>query len=187
MVRLPRVLLCGMSVLIGGQVLAATSPTDMPHDSVNPNVEESPGWSESAVKLPPFPVDGDMLAMDLDYKSRFNYSIDQKNLVSNISDGTVRYTLITESDRGTRNVLFESMHCGRMEYKTYAYGNARTQQWRKVKKPQWREIRQGGLNPYHHRMWQFYLCNGFPSRHFTEQEIIDTIKYTRDYESRDEL
>ncbi|PLY12507.1 MAG: hypothetical protein C0631_16765 [Sedimenticola sp.] len=164
--------------LLAGTAPAADRFSQAPHQSDNPNVEDYE-WSEILVELPPFPVEGDLLEVNLDLpKARFRYLIDEKNLVSNKEDGTVQYTLVIQSPSGAKNIAFESIHCTQREFKSYAFGDSKGQ-WRRMRKPEWREIRNYGLNQYRYQLWNDYLCNNNSSTRYTTEDIIESIKLYR--------
>lgn len=147
-----------------------------PHQNVNPNVEDSE-WAEVRVELPEYPSDQNLVEVDLDIpRSRFTYLVDGKTLFSNPEDGTIQYTLVMQSERGGKNIIFETMRCSTMEYKTYAYGDSRTNNWRRLRNPQWQGIRESRTNPYHQQLWQSYFCRGFPGKHYDAEKILYFIR-----------
>lgn len=80
-------------------------------------------WKEAVTSLPPWPSDGDLVEFSVDNpSSRFRQYIDSKS-ISVGADRAVRYTLIVESQSGTRNVSFEGLRCTpKGAFKIYAYG-----------------------------------------------------------------
>jgi len=162
-------------------VLAARSWSfNDPHDSIPDHVEDYV-WQEQGVKIPPYPKEDDLLELRFEHPgSRFQFSIDP-DAISLGEDGVVRYTLVLRSSSGSKNIMYEGMHCTERQYKTYAWGT-RKNQFRRLSKPRWQNIESGRGNWFRHDLWEYYLCGPKQSLKRTRSvpEILDAIKYHRD-------
>ena len=114
-------------------------------------------WKESETGLPPYPHDPDLLPIPLSARDTLKVYIDQKSL-SRAADGVLRFTLVVESVRGARSVLFEGMRCETREYKTYAIGT-RERRLQQVKDPRWKQISDSEINAFRYALFKHYACD----------------------------
>lgn len=126
------------------------------------SVREGRQWQEEAVRIPAWPKDGDLIEIKVDGSDgRFRHYIDDKSLTTG-SDEVVRYTLITESGSGARNVSYEGLRCTpKGRYKVYAYGAGPGSSGRFAPTgiaEEWREIEQRGGDASRYELWRHYLC-----------------------------
>jgi len=115
-------------------------------------------WDEEDLRLPPWPRDGDLIEVKVDDPdARFRHFIDQRSLKTG-RDGVVRFTLVSESSSGSRNVSYEGIRCtpaGR--YKIFAYGtNGRFEPTTVA--DEWRVIDKLGSQALHYDLWKHYMC-----------------------------
>ena len=151
-----------------------------PHDSVPDHIDDYQ-WQEQGVDLPSYPKEEELLELRFDHAgARFQFSIDPNSL-SLGEDGVVRYTLVMRSPSGSKNVMYEGMHCTERQYKTYAWGT-RKNEFRRLSKPRWQNIESSRSNWFRHDLWEHYLCGRKQSLKYTLSvpEILDAIKYHRD-------
>ena len=144
--------------------------------------EEGEAWKENDLKIPPYPDDGDLMELQLDDpNNRFTYYMDEESLSISKNDYVVRYTLVIESKRGTRNIFYEGMRCNTLEYKTYAFGTGKGK-FRPSKKPEWKSMYDSGYKKLRMDLMEFYLCNlrKLPRE---KHEIVTRIKYPAQNES----
>lgn len=136
---------------------------------------EGEKWAEIELKIPPYPDDDDLMELHLDNPdNRFKYYIDEKSLSFSKKDYVLRYTMVIESRRGTRNVFYEGMRCSTKEYKTYAFGAGKGK-LRLRKKPEWKVVGGARHTRYRERMMEDFFCEwGLPRQLGI---IIDRIKY----------
>ena len=129
-------------------------------------------WKEAGTPLPPWFKDGDLVEFQVDDpSSRFRQYIDARTIAVG-SDGAVRYTLVTESPSGVRNVSFEGLRCTpRGAFKIYAYGN--DGRFEKAD-GEWQKIR--GYDKVHRDLHKFILC--IP-REFKPRPKKDMIRFMR--------
>jgi hypothetical protein len=135
------------------------------------SVKPGRAWQEDAVRLPAWPRDGDLVEVKLDGPAQpLKHRIDTKSLTIG-RDGVVRYTVVTESPSGTRNVSFEGLRCSpKGRWKTYAFGTGGKFEPTTVA-DEWREITSDNGDSLHYELWQHYLCvpRTFAARPTSEQ------------------
>jgi hypothetical protein len=94
--------LFGLLLIAAGLHLPLTHAADQEDDEVNT------GWQESALQLPAAPKSENLLPF---YNSGTQtFSIDKPS-VSVEKDGSVRYTLVSTSSNGAKNVSYEAIRC----------------------------------------------------------------------------
>jgi CNP1-like family len=151
-------------------------------DQANPYVEGEK-WAETDVKLPPYPDDGDLIDLHLDDpRNKFEYYIDEKSLSVSDKDFVVRYTMVIEGKRGTRNVFYEGVLCNTLEYKTYAFGSGKGK-LRARKKPEWKSLKSSkgnGFNKFRLDLMDLYLCQRDIPRQ--REIIVNRIKHAAPHE-----
>lgn len=116
-------------------------------------------WVEQNLKLPAYPQDETLLEFDVDRPdSRFRYFLDVSSLSIGKDDGIIRYTLVIESNQGSRNVFFEGMRCDSWDYKSYAYGG-RDNTFKVVRVPTWKRVSNTGAVKFRYDLMNTYLCD----------------------------
>jgi hypothetical protein len=118
---------------------------------------EPPAWKEEVPGLPAYPVNDRLLEMPADLPGRdFRVFIDPGSL-SVGGDHVMRYTLVIVSSTGVRNISFEGLHCGKREYRRYAYGS--DDAWVPIEASPWQKVSDSGTDRYRHVLYWDYLCN----------------------------
>jgi hypothetical protein len=118
---------------------------------------EPPPWKEEAFTLPAYPEKNRLVEVPASLAGyEFRAFIDPASL-SVGSDQVVRYTLVFISSSGVWNVSFEGQHCGRNEYRRYAYGSNDT--WYPIEGSPWQGITDSGIDHYRHVLYWNYLCD----------------------------
>jgi hypothetical protein len=160
--HLPKLIIAGLLALASTHA-AADRYSDGPFvNDAEPDAPRSvkPGrkWQENAATLPAWPRDADLVEVPLDIPDgAMTHYIDKRSL-STGSDDVVRYTLVSESASGARNVSFEGLRCtARGRWKTYAYG-VDGRLTRAGVNDDWIEIRGQETDPLHYDLWRHYLC-----------------------------
>lgn len=143
------VLLC--AILIGSNALAQTS-FDEQFD------EENKPWQEIAIQLPPAPLAGDLQPFDVSATTTQTFALDEKSL-SIGTDGVIRFTLVTTSRAGARNVDYEGIRCTSFERKMYAIGRA-DGVWVRSRQDQWAPIVNNAMNRQQAALAKDYFCAG---------------------------
>jgi len=118
---------------------------------------EPPAWKEEAPGLPAYPENDRLLEVPASLPGYdFRVFIDPDSL-SVGGDRVVRYTLVIVSSAGVRNISYEGLHCGKHEYRRYAYGSDGT--WFTIEASPWEKVGDTGLDHYRHVLYWDYLCN----------------------------
>jgi hypothetical protein len=151
-------LLCVLLNLAGANAQADTpfvNDAEMPAPS---SVRDGKQWQEEAVSMPAWPRDADLVEIKIDGPTDdLRHAIDIRNLATG-NDGVVRYTLVTESRSGARNVSFEGLRCTpKGRFKRYAYGSdSRFLPTRDTE--QWQAIDERSRDRFRYELWRHYLC-----------------------------
>ena len=144
--------------------------------SIDPNdIEEYEWQEEKEIKIPPYPDDDDLLQFEVDGdSSNFEYYIDTKSLSVGKDDNVARYTLVVESQMGTRNVFYEGIRCNTEEYKLYAFGASKGGM-KRVREPHWQPILNDMRMQYRVDLLNYYVCrSSFPR---PPEDVVNAIKY----------
>lgn len=129
-------------------------------------------WTETAVTLPHYPQDRDLLPIPLAAGDTLKVYVDRTAL-ARAADGSVRLSLVVESARGARNVFFEGVRCETREYKTYAIGTSE-RNVAAMKDPVWRPIPRAEHNGFRDYLFRHYLCdNTYRAR--APNELVELI------------
>lgn len=118
--------------------------------------DENKPWKEIAVQLPAPPKAENLLSFYVSPTATQSFAVDSKSL-SVGSDGVVRYTLISVSQSGARNVSYEGIRCETFERKIYAIGQANGT-WARARRDKWEGIVQGFANRQHAALATDYFC-----------------------------
>jgi hypothetical protein len=157
-----RLLLAPLLTLAVNAVVAETPFVNDAAPDAPSSVRDGRKWQEEAVRMPAWPSDGDLIEIKVDGPGgRLRHYIDQKSL-STGSDEVVRYTLVTESDSGARNLSYEGLRCTpKGRYKIYAYGSGQGSSGRFTPTgiaEEWREVDERSNEAFRYELWRHYLC-----------------------------
>jgi len=122
------------------------------------SIHDPTPWKESMGAPPPWPGEGDLIEFKLDDREAgpFRYFIDKTHLTTG-PDKVVRYTIVVQSQSGTRNLSFEGIRCTpRGEYKVYAYGNQG--RFVPLEGASWQQVVGLATEPYRKELWQYHFC-----------------------------
>jgi len=134
---------------------------------------EPPPWKEEAHKLPAYPEKSRLVEVPASLPGYdFRVYIDPDSL-SVGGDRVVRYTLVFISSSGVWNTSYEGQHCGRNEYRRYAYGSNGT--WYPVKASPWQGITNSGIDHYRYVLYWNYLCDPLQ----TNLDVADMLRRIR--------
>lgn len=114
-------------------------------------------WREEVVQLPAPPQLKDLLPFYVSGNATQTFAVDGQSL-SIGADGVVRYTLVTTSSAGARNVSYEGIRCRTREVKQYAFGRS-DGSWVAARRDKWEDIRGTGANRYHAVLAKEYFCD----------------------------
>lgn len=129
-----------------------------PEEVVPKSVRPGEKWKENRVTLPDWPKNEDLVELSLDRAdTRFTYYVDKQSLATG-EDGVVRYTLVSETAAGSRNLSFEGIRCTpNGAHRIYAFGQDGRFQVATAD-GEWQGIDHSGADPARHELWRHYLC-----------------------------
>ena len=134
---------------------------------------EPPAWKEAVPELPAYPQNDRLLEFPVS-KPGYDFSvfIDPQSL-SVGTDRVVRYTLVIVSSSGARNISYEGLHCGKHEYRRYAYGSSGA--WYPIEASPWQRVTDAGMDHYRYVLYWDYLCSPLRTN-LDAEEIIRRIR-----------
>ncbi|MDH4149175.1 MAG: CNP1-like family protein [Betaproteobacteria bacterium] len=115
-------------------------------------------WSEMQAQLPGYPVDENLIPLDVGAATPHRFFVDSKS-VSVDADSVVRYTLVIKTAGGATNVSYEGIRCASREQKYYAIGRA-DKTWVRARRPEWHKIEHKDVNAHHITLYGEYVCRG---------------------------
>jgi hypothetical protein len=118
--------------------------------------EDAAPWAESAVVLPVFPGDADLIEFGLDRPTANRYYIDPRSIWV-APEGVVRYALVIVSSGGARNLSYEGLRCETRERRLYATGRA-DGTWARARRSDWLPLSHDGPSRYQLILDRRYLC-----------------------------
>jgi hypothetical protein len=119
--------------------------------------DSSKKWEEIALQLPAAPQDADLMSFYVGPTARLDFFIDAKSL-SVGSDGVVRYTLVSKSKSGAKNVIYEGIRCETSQKKQYAFGRD-DGSWGRSRQDKWQPITELVANRQDAALLKDYLCD----------------------------
>ena len=115
-------------------------------------------WKESAIVLPPYPDDRDLIPVAMNSTDTLKIYIDGKS-ISRAQDLVARFALIAESPSGARSVFYDGYRCETRQYKTYAIGTLQ-HTWSPVVNAQWQTVPRSEINAFRDVIYRRYVCDG---------------------------
>jgi hypothetical protein len=132
--------------------------------------------AEAAWQLPPPPTSEDLLRFYVSLTTGQSFAIDAKSLTVD-TDGVIRYTIVSTSSSGAKNISYEGIRCASHEKKLYALGHA-DGTWARARNPDWEPISGKGANLQHATLANDYFCkDGLTAG--KADKILDAIRYHR--------
>ena len=113
-------------------------------------------WAEIAVQLPPAPKPENLIPFYVSPTATQQFAIDANSLTVG-ADGVIRYTLVSTSQAGAKNVSYEGIRCQSYERKLYAFGRP-DGSWSRSRKDEWERIAGNATNRYHAALFKDYFC-----------------------------
>jgi hypothetical protein len=118
--------------------------------------DQNKSWQEIAVQLPAAPRSENLLPVYVSPTATQTFAVDAAS-VSVGTDGVVRYTLVSSSEGGARNVSYEGIRCASYERKLYAFGRP-DGSWSRSRRDQWERINSHAANRQHAALFKDYFC-----------------------------
>lgn len=113
-------------------------------------------WQEIAVQLPAPPAPENLVPFYVSATATQTFAIDEKSF-SLGKDGVIRFTLVSTSSSGARNVSYEGIRCATFEKKSYAYGRD-DGSWSRSRRDQWEPIVRNAANRQHGVLAVDFFC-----------------------------
>ena len=133
-------------------------------------------WKESAVVLPTFPAEADLITVPSTPSVSLKLYLDSKSL-SRPADRTVRFTLVVESPSGVRNVFYEAMRCESRQHKTHAIGSSE-HGLVAVKDAAWRTIPRAEVNGFRDYLYKHFVCDDQHAAR-APKELLRLLRYSQ--------
>lgn len=111
-------------------------------------------WVDSPVQFPAAPAPENLFNFySNDSQSFF---IDSKSL-SIVADGSLRYTIVSTSRSGAKNVSYEGLRCDTYQKRLFAFGRA-DGNWSPSRRNEWDDISNKGINQQHSTLAWDFVC-----------------------------
>lgn len=117
--------------------------------------QEQP-WKEVTIELPAAPKQDDLLPFYVSATATQSFAIDARSLTVG-TDGVIRFTLVSTSEAGARNVSYEGVRCATFEKKLYAFGQS-DGTWTRSRRDEWLRISDNAANRQHAALAKDYFC-----------------------------
>lgn len=137
-------------------LLLATTANVQAQDTSDYADKTTKQFNEHSWALPAPPKPEDLLRFYVSNNQSF--FLDPQTLII-ASDGSVRYTMVTVSKSGAKNISFEGLRCATYEKKLYAFGHA-DGSWSISRNQEWTPISNSGANKQHSVLAHDYVCDG---------------------------
>jgi hypothetical protein len=116
-------------------------------------------WQEIAIQLPALPAPENLVPFEtISATATQSFAVDAKSLTTG-SDGVVRYTVVSTSPSGAKNISYEGIRCHSLEQKLYAFGHANGS-WSRARRDKWETIPRHSTNNHHATLALEYFCDG---------------------------
>ena len=115
-------------------------------------------WQEIAVQLPAPPTPEHLIPFYVSATATQTFAVDEKSLDVG-KDGVIRFTLVSTSPSGAKNISYEGIRCASFEKKSYAYGRD-DGSWSRSRRDQWEPIVRNAANRQHGVLAVDFFCDG---------------------------
>lgn len=139
-------------------------------------------WAEIAVQLPAAPKPENLLPFYVSATATQQFAIDANSLTVG-ADGVVRYTVVSTSPAGARNVSYEGIRCQSYERKLYAFGRP-DGTWSRSRRDEWERISGNAANRYHAALLKDYFC-AETAVSGSAKDIVNRIRYNKSLAPQD--
>ena len=113
-------------------------------------------WVDSPIVLPAAPATENLLSFyGNDSQSFF---IDSKS-ISLVADGSLRFTLVSTSQSGAKNVSYEGLRCDSNQKRLFAFGRG-DGSWSNSRRNEWDSFSNKGVNQQHSTLAWDFVCEG---------------------------
>jgi hypothetical protein len=116
-------------------------------------------WQEITLQLPALPAAENLIPFEtVSVTATQSFAVDAKSLTTG-ADGVVRYTVVSTSPSGAKNISYEGIRCHSMERKLYAFGHSNGT-WSRARRDKWETIPRHSTNNHHATLALEYFCDG---------------------------
>lgn len=113
-------------------------------------------WQEIAIQLPAPPKPENLARFHVSSTATQSFAVDTRSLTLG-ADGVIRYTMVTVSESGAKNVSYEGIRCATFERKLYAFGQP-DGSWSRSRRDQWERISNQASNRQHAALAKDFFC-----------------------------
>jgi hypothetical protein len=138
------------------------------------NAKEN-GGAEAEWQLPAPATTDNLLPFYVSPTSGQSFSVDAKSLTVG-TDGVVRYTMVSMSSSGAKNISYEGIRCSSYEKRLYAFGHP-DGTWARARNSEWGPIAVKGPNLQHATLKDYLCKDGLTAGN--ADRILDAIRYHR--------
>lgn len=119
---------------------------------------DNPGktWQEITVQMPSPPAPENLIPFYVSATATQSFALDEKSF-SIGKDEVIRFTLVSTSPSGAKNVSYEGIRCATFEKKAYAYGRD-DGSWARSRRDQWEPIMRNAANRHHGVLAVDFFC-----------------------------
>jgi hypothetical protein len=114
-------------------------------------------WEAIQSNLPAYPQPENLLEFDAGPASNLRFYIDA-NSISVDEKRVIRYSLVSQSAQGAKNVSFEGLRCETREIKRYAIGNNDTRTWVRARVSEWQALEKVAQLQAQRELAKYYFC-----------------------------
>jgi hypothetical protein len=150
-------------------VLASTSLALAQENFEDDYDNENKPWQEIALQLPAPPQADTLLPFYVGPTATQDFFIDSKS-ISVGTDGVIRYTLVSTSKQGAKNISYQGIRCATFEQKIYATGHT-DGSWSRSRRNQWTNIIRKAANRPQAALAIDYFCSNLTVAGTAEQMI----------------
>jgi K+-sensing histidine kinase KdpD len=173
---LPDAVVLAIALAIGLITASISNPARSQERSADEAQTKDKAVAEAAWQLPAAPMPDDLLPFYTSRTTGQSFAIDAKSLTVG-SDGVVRYTIVSTSSSGAKNIGYEGIRCSSHEKKLVAMGHA-DGTWARARNADWEPIMNKGANLQHAALAEDYLCLN-ASVAGTPEKILYALRYRR--------
>lgn len=135
--------------------------------------EAKAAWKEIEPDFPAFPLNANLIPLDLGSESTASSFVDEKSLTL-AEDGVVRFTLVVRGAGGAQNVSFEGIRCETSERKLYAISRG-GKEWVRPRGDEWQRIRDNAFNRQYALLAKDFFCP-MGSIRPNQEEIVRSLR-----------
>ncbi len=167
----------GVALLVSACASSGPSTLELSLSEDNrPDLPDRP-LEELARQMPPLPDRGDVVMLDVDDPTRFEFGVDPRSI--QLAPGRiVRYTLWSRSDAGSVSVSWESLRCGTGERRLLAVGRPGAG-WQLARDDGWKEMTRTPATNAQRSLYRGIFCAGGGANGADADDLRQKLKQMR--------